>query len=427
MRADSLPLAASPVRVHGLPLALGGGMVPRSVEISQLRIATTSERAEPLFDGVFLGGFECSCQQLEDGRRLDLVESTQHERFAHRDYARLRAAGMTAARDGINWVRSEPRPGCFDFSRAVKLMKAAEAAQVQVIWDLMHFGWPEHVDVFSTTFPERLAKLARGFAQLLDSESDAQPIIVPINEISYLSWAGGDVRCMNPFQVARGDELKAQFVLASIHAMEAIWDVLPHARFLQPEPLINIVPAPDQPKTWRRVECDNLYQYGAWDMLSGRVWPALGGAPKYLDIVGVNYYPDNQFMLDGSTIEHGDVRYRPFSSMLNETWQRYRRPMLVAETGCEGERRAAWLRYVAGECAAAIRAGCELHGVVLYPILNHPGWLDERHCENGLWGYADEKGQREEHAPLAQELRRQEPLLRAARDELLAERRSISA
>lgn len=112
----------------------------------------------------------------------------------------------------------------------------------------MHFGWPDHVDVFSTTFADRMARYARAFAQCL---------------------AGGDVRCMNPFAIARGDELKAQFVRASIHAMEAIWDVLPSARFMQPEPLINIVASPEQPKTRRRVECDNEYQYQAWDMLCG--------------------------------------------------------------------------------------------------------------------------------------------------------------
>jgi hypothetical protein len=99
---------------------------------------------------------------------------------------------------------------------------------------------------------------------------------------------------MNPFAVARSDELKAQFVRASIHGMEAIWDVLPRARFMPPEPLINIAAFPEHPKTWRRVECDNEYQYQAWDMLCGDVWPALGGAPKCLDVVGVNYYCDNR-------------------------------------------------------------------------------------------------------------------------------------
>jgi len=373
---------------------------------------------DKISSSVFLGGFECSAHRLEDGRRLDLAESTRHVLFATEDYQRLREAGMSTARDGVNWVVAEREPGRFDFGRARALLDAAKSAGIRVIWDLLHFGWPDHVDIFSTTFPARLARYARAFARMLGSEGQPAPIIVPINEISFLSWAGGDVGCMNPFAMARGDELKAQFVRASIEAMEAIWDVLPNARFLQPEPLINVVASMEQPKTWRRVQCDNLYQYEAWEALAGNVWPSLGGAPKYLDIVGVNYYPDNQFLLDGTTVEVGDQRYRPFSEMLLECHARYERPMLISETGCEGPRRAAWLRYVCESARIAMQGGCELHAITLYPIVNHPGWLDERHCENGLWGYADERGHRAIDLALAEELRTQGPLLEAERQRL---------
>ena len=44
----------------------------------------------------------------------------------------------------------------------------------------------------------------------------------------------------------------------------------------------------------------------------------------------------------------------------------------------------------------------------LYPIVNHPGWVDDRHCHNGLWDYADENGVREIYEPLAMELARQQ-------------------
>lgn len=57
----------------------------------------------------------------------------------------------------------------------------------------------------------------------------------------------------------RHDEFAAQDY--AIEAIEAIRDVVPAARFLQPEPVIHIVPAPEHPKTWRRVECDNLLQF----------------------------------------------------------------------------------------------------------------------------------------------------------------------
>lgn len=384
-----------------------------------------SGEAEPLFHGVFLGGFECSCHRLANGKRLDLLRATRHDEFASADYARLRSIGMTACRDGVSWVESA-RAG-LDFSAVLPRVRAADAERVQVIWDLMHFGWPDDVDLFSAAFPVRFGRYARAFARFLVNESDAKIMVAPINEISFLSWAGGDVRCMNPFLSARGDEMKVQLVRASIEAIEAIRDVAPSARFLQPEPVINIVPAPEQPKTWRRVECDNLLQYETWDMLCGRTWQSLGGHPRYLDIVGVNFYSDNQFMLDGTTIRQGDARYRPFSEMLLEVSRRYQRPMIVSETGHEGEARAGWLRYVCEESARAMQEGCELHGITLYPVVNTLGWEDDRDCMNGLWGHTSDSGERAIHAPLAQEIWRQSPRLIDARAALFQGRERAAA
>jgi hypothetical protein len=220
---------------------------------------------------------------------------------------------------------------------------------------------------------------------------------------------------MFPFAAARGVELKVQLVLATIEAIEAIRDVLPNARFLQPEPVIHIDAPPEHPRIHARVASDNLLQYQAWDMLTGHVWPRLGGSERYLDVIGVNFYSDNEFTPDGDTIRLGDPRYVPFSTLALRVWERYRRPMIVSETGSEGDTRAPWLRYVADECAAAMRKGCELHGVTLYPILNHPGWADGRHCHNGLWDYASDKGEREADPALLAEVARQTGRLDAER------------
>jgi hypothetical protein len=379
-----------------------------------------------LFEDVFLGGFECSCHKLEDGRRLDLSSSTRHAEFADADYARLRDVGMSACRDGVSWIHAA-RPGGYDFRHALPLIRAADRHSVRVIWDLMHFGWPDEIDIFSPAFPARFARYAAAFTEWLSCETDQVPFVVPINEMSFLAWAGGDVRCMNPFRAARGVELKAQLVRACIEAIESIRARSPCARFLHPEPAINIVRDLDKPKTWPRVESDNLLQYQAWAMLVGEEWPSLGGNPKYLDVIGVNFYPDNQFTPDGTTIHHDDVRYKPFAKMLLEVHERFRRPMIVSETGSEGEHRAPWLRYVAGQCVAAIRRDCELHGVTLYPIVSHPGWLDERHCHNGLWNYADDTGHRPTDEPLAREIARQRGPLLNARAEMLARRSRATA
>lgn len=384
-------------------------------------------RAAPLFEDVFLGGFECSCQKLADGRRLDLLASTRHDELVSADYARLRGVGMTACREGVSWVASARACGTFDFSRPARMVRAADERGIDVIWDLMHFGWPDEIDVFEPSFVTHFSRYARAFARWLSNESSARVMIAPINEMSYLAWAAGDVRCIHPFEAARGVEMKVQLVRATIEAIEAIRDVVPGARFLQPEPLIHIVPPAAHPNMWARVESDNLLQFQAWDMLTGRVWPALGGHPKYLDVIGVNFYPNNQFMPDGTVITHADVRYVPFSTMLLDVHRRYGRPMLVSETGSEGDDRAPWLRYVSRQCVAALRMRCELHGVTIYPVLDHPGWLDGRHCPNGLWDYADDSGERAAEPRLVEELLRQRAPLHTARAEMLAQRESAAA
>jgi hypothetical protein len=150
-----------------------------------------------------------------------------------------------------------------------------------------------------------------------------------------------------------------------------------------------------------------MSQYHAWDMLTGRTEPELGGSESLVDIMGVNYYIHNQFVWEGQMIVPSDPRYRHISEMLREVYDRYRRPLFIAETGIEDETRPAWLRYVCKEVFTAMSEGVPIEGVCLYPILNHPGWDDDRHCYNGLFDYADEHGRREVYKPLADELARQ--------------------
>lgn len=62
---------------------------------------------------------------------------------------------------------------------------------------------------------------------------------------------------------------------------------------------------------------------------------------------------------------------------------RYGRPLLLTETGVEGANGAGWLRYVGGEVRAALRAGVPVEGICLYPVMDYPGWKDDRHCRCG--------------------------------------------
>ncbi|RPH56927.1 beta-glucosidase, partial [bacterium] len=88
----------------------------------------------------WIAGFECSCHCRPDGRRLDLIAATGHDRFAAADYARARDVGMATVRDGIRWHLVERSPGRYDFSSLLPKVRAAREAGVQVLWDLCHYG-----------------------------------------------------------------------------------------------------------------------------------------------------------------------------------------------------------------------------------------------------------------------------------------------
>jgi hypothetical protein len=139
-------------------------------------------------------------------------------------------------------------------------------------------------------------------------------------------------------------------------------------------------------------------------MILGRSHGELGGREDMIDVIGLNYYIHNQFVWEGQMIVPSDPRYRHVSQMLQEFYVRYRRPLFIAETGIEDATRPAWLRYMCKEVLAALEVGVPVEGLCLYPIMNHPGWDDDRHCYNGLFDYADPAGAREVFLPLADEL-----------------------
>jgi beta-glucosidase/6-phospho-beta-glucosidase/beta-galactosidase len=339
----------------------------------------------PLFGSWFLGGFECSAHKRADGIRLDLLASTGHAARAEADYRLLAAHGMRAARDGLRWHRIEARPGRYDWSSFLPQLHAARDTGTTVLWDLLHYGTPNGVDVFSPRFVERFAAFARAAAEVVRAETDAPPLWTPVNEISFWAWAGGDTGGLNPFARGRGGELKRQLVRATLAAAAEVRAVDHRARIATAEPIIHIFPASGDPTALARAAAHNEGQHEALDLLLGRIEPELGGHAGAIDILGINFYYNNQWIDTVRPVYLGDGLYRRFSDLLAEFAARYSQPLYIAETGTEGVFRPYWLRYIADEVRAAIARGVPVGGICLYPILSHLGWDDDRHCPNGLF------------------------------------------
>ena len=340
---------------------------------------------DPLFRSFFMGGFEGSCHCLPDGKQLDLIAATRHDEYAARDYGLVAGCGLKTVRDALRWHLIETAPGRYDWTSLLPLLTAARQAGIQVIWDLCHYGVPRGLDIWSPAFPERFSAFCAAAARIMQTESGGKPsFFCPVNEISFWAWAGGDHGQMYPAALGRGPELKRKLAHAAIVAIDAIRAVSPDARFVQAEPLIHVAGSPDLPETELGAREHRMAQFEAFDMIAGRTAPELGGSESHLDIIGLNYYPENQILRTGGSIPLGHRLYRPLRSLLAEVHTRYGRQVFISETGAEGRNGAGWLAYVAAEVRAARRSGVRVEGICLYPVLDYPGWKDERHCDCGL-------------------------------------------
>jgi beta-glucosidase/6-phospho-beta-glucosidase/beta-galactosidase len=338
------------------------------------------------------------------------LAATGHDRYVSADYDASQQQNIAAARDGLRWHLIETAPGRYDWSSFLPMLRAARDAEMQVVWDLCHYGCPDDLDIWSSSFIDRFARFAAATAALVRQETDDIPFYCPINEMSFWAWAGAEVGRFYPANEGCGADLKRQLVRATIAAIDAIREVDQRARFITAEPLIHLVCGSPVPEHRAASEQQRLSQFEALYMLAGDVEPQLGGGPSYLDIVGVNYYPENQWYHAGPTIPMGHHAYRALGDMLVEVHQRFGRPILIAETGAEGSGRPSWLHYVCAEVLSALQAGVPVEGICLYPILDYPGWDDERACAVGLMSSATDHGHRALCLPLADELKRQQAI-----------------
>jgi hypothetical protein len=340
------------------------------------------------FPGFVGGGFECSSHVRGDGRRLDLVRGTGHDRLAKTDFAQLRAAGMRWARSGLRWHLIEPSPGVCLWDSWLPQLDAAATAGVDTWWDLVHFGVPDWCDIWSPGFPARAAEFAAA-AALLHRRRTGRPMqVCPVNEISFMAFAGGDMAWMYPHARGCGRALKAQLVGAAIAMARAIREVEPGARLMWAEPLIHV--ACTDPVLQPEADCRAASQYEATDWILGRERPELGGDPSFADVLGWNHYPHNQAWVTGEPAAFGTPGFKALSDLLETCAARYpRHPLVLAETGAEGPARAAWLHYVGQETMLARAKGVPVAGACLYPVTDYPGWDNDRICPTGLFGMPD--------------------------------------
>ena len=298
-----------------------------------------TRRHQPaLFRRFFQGSFACSTACRTPGKRADLMISSGHDTLLEKDYALLASHQILTARDGARWYLIEKQPGEYHWDSFLPQLKAAEKHGIEMIWELAHFGWPDGLDIWGAEFVDRFSAYARALACLLRDEGHTQPFITPMNQISFWSWAGAEIAWFNPFVTGRGRELKRQLARASIAAMHAMREALPGVRFVITDPLVHVAASGYSAAARQEARLQHQAQFEVWDWLAGRSEPELGGSEDLLNIIGMTWYPDNQWFHNGDPLEPHHPDYRPLNLLLQDVWQRYQRPLLIAETGAESGR-----------------------------------------------------------------------------------------
>ena len=337
-----------------------------------------------MFRGFVWGGFEGASHLRHDGRRVDAVAASGHDRHAALDHALLRALGLRTAREALRWHLVEQAEGRFDWSSARAQVAAARAAGTEVIWDICQWGVPDWLDVMSPCFAARLGRFAGAAARMLRAEGARVGGWVPVNEIAFWAWAGGAMGGFAPFLRGEGGALKAQLLRGHVAVVEALRAEGAHEPILLAEPLIRVVPRLDAlgvatPEAAAMAAAEMQGAFEAVDWLLGR-------DVRLVDVLGLNHYPPNQWDTEGVRLRPGDPRHRPLRALLAAVGARYRLPLVLTETGAEEPDGDAWLHGVAEECAAALSAGVRLAGVCVYPVMDYAGWDNGRACPCGPIG-----------------------------------------
>ena len=345
------------------------------------------------FKSFWMGGFECADQLNYYGDRVDFLNITAHLDFIRADYELLKTFNIRTVREGIRWSKVEVKPYQYDFSIVKEMMQAGKECGMQQLWDICHFGYPDDMSPLHPHFTRRFVALCKAFANFYRSvEPDLPLIVTPINEVSFLSWLGGEAIGTVPYCRNNGWEVKYRLMQAYIAGVAALKEVDPRIRILTTEPLISIVPrvnATDEEveKAWE----EHIVQYQSVDMLCGRMCPELGGKPEYLDILGFNFYYNNQWE-SGSHAYLGwndarmDPRWRGLSDLMKEAHKRYNLPVVLTETSHPTEDRPIWINQIGIETGKLLQENIPFWGVCYYPIIDRPDWdhLHQWH-HSGIW------------------------------------------
>jgi beta-glucosidase len=384
----------------------------------------TPRRTEQLLDTFsWAGGIEDTfIPQAKPGmRKLEEYELTQHYDQWKQDLDRAKSLGLTKLRWGVPWYKVEAKSGEYDWSFTDKVINyMVDDLHIDPIIDLVHYGTPTWMPegFLDPTYPERVAKYARAFAQRY---KDKVAYYTPTNEPAVTAEFCGLKGEWPPY--LNGDTGYVKVLLPVVRGIQEISKVVrevdPDASLVAVEAMRYVAPADDESK--QAAETEFQRDMLPWDLASGKVddehplyeWLKKNGADEALlkqlrdngvhqDVFGVNFYPWSikTAKQDGSKVVLKDApqRGRLLRKVLANAYRHTKVPLFVTETSATGDQtaRSLWMSETIDAVRMARSEGVPVVGYTWFPLITMIDWqyrtekkpLEAYLLHLGLWDSA---------------------------------------
>ena len=359
------------------------------------------------------------------GRTLDEYELTQHYTQWKTDLKLISEIGVKTIRYGLPWHRINPARDKWDWGWTDGVLERLFEYGIDPIIDLVHYGTPAWIEgaFLNPDFPEHMAEYAARVAERFKGRIRA---FTPLNEPRITAWYCGKLGWWPPYRRGWGGFVSIMKALCAgiVRTQENLLAVDNQIVTVHVDATDLFTTKDDSLRA--EVELRQQLVFLALDLITGLVTPL---HPLYsfllkhgmsetelawfsehavnLDIVGINMYP--MYTLKEMVRTTGGIRTRmPYASadlveqLATMYWQRYRRPIMIAETASVGpvKRRLRWLNDSLGAVRRLRAGGVPLIGYTWWPMFALIGWAyrqNNRPFENyllqmGLWDLQSDNG-----------------------------------
>ncbi len=327
---------------------------------------------------------------------VDELTWTGHRERWRADLALAKDVGADAVRYGLTWPEVETAPGRYDWRAVDAVIDEFERLGLEPIWDLVHFGVPAHLagGFLDPAFPARFAEYAGAFAARYRGRVRK---ITPLNEPYITTYFRAGKAIWPPYLAGREGfaRLLHKVVVGLRGAIAAIGSAAPDTEIWLNDGADTFHADADDLRA--EAAARTLERYAAFDLLLGgpaagesHAWLEAAGFPVQdlvaepvrVDVIGLDYYPETEHLLerDGA----GGVGQRPapperragLHAACRAFFDRYGRPLFVAESSASGDdaTRRAWIDWNLRELRAAHDEGIPLVGYTWWPLFDHVDW-----------------------------------------------------